>query len=313
MARVRAPVRARARGAAARGARRRDDDRRRLDARRRADVRRRRARRAPRRRLGLQRVGRPRGRPVLRRGITTISSRARSLEIERRRSLPRAAGARGRLDPRRRRGHVPHHRGVPAQPQPQPVAHARGQIEEHLRDYLGVERVLWLGAGTLQRRDRRPHRQHRLLRCGRASSRCTGPTTTADPQHEISRGRAARGSRRRPTRAGARSRCVELPMPGPMLDDRGGGRRRRPRGGHAAARAGDRLAGSYANFYIGDQPRRRPAARRAPRRRGARDPRGQFPGREVVGVPAREILLGGGNVHCITQQVPAPPAAQPSR
>jgi agmatine deiminase len=31
-----------------------------------------------------------------------------------------------------------------------------------------------------------------------------------------------------------------------------------------------------------------------------------FPTRRIMGVATREILLGGGNIHCITQQIPAP-------
>ena len=30
-----------------------------------------------------------------------------------------------------------------------------------------------------------------------------------------------------------------------------------------------------------------------------------FRDHEIIGVEAREILLGGGNIHCITQQIPA--------
>ena len=40
-------------------------------------------------------------------------------------------------------------------------------------------------------------------------------------------------------------------------------------------------------------------------RRAERILREAFPGREVVVISsAREILLGGGNIHCITQQQP---------
>jgi agmatine deiminase len=68
--------------------------------------------------------------------------------------------------------------------------------------------------------------------------------------------------------------------------------------------AGMRMAGSYVNFYIGS--RRIVAPLLDPKRDAAalRKLKALFPSREVVGVPGREILLGGGNIHCITQQVP---------
>jgi agmatine deiminase len=69
--------------------------------------------------------------------------------------------------------------------------------------------------------------------------------------------------------------------------------------------AGERLAASYANFYIANRgiivpllDARTDAAAIARLKR-------VFPERDVVGVAGREILLGGGNIHCITQQVPA--------
>jgi agmatine deiminase len=70
------------------------------------------------------------------------------------------------------------------------------------------------------------------------------------------------------------------------------------------ARAGDRLAGSYVNFYIANRhvvmPLLDPRRDRQAKALIAR----LFPGRKVVGIPSREILLGGGNIHCITQQQP---------
>jgi agmatine deiminase len=69
-------------------------------------------------------------------------------------------------------------------------------------------------------------------------------------------------------------------------------------------RAGDRLAGSYVNFYLGTSRVVFPLLDARYDERAGEILAACFPERDVVGVPAREILLGGGNIHCLTQQVP---------
>jgi len=78
-----------------------------------------------------------------------------------------------------------------------------------------------------------------------------------------------------------------------------------PREGARARVAGERLAASYVNFYIANGGIVMPLLDPRTDRSAAQRLKRLFPARRVVGVPAREILLGGGNIHCITQQVPA--------
>jgi agmatine deiminase len=68
--------------------------------------------------------------------------------------------------------------------------------------------------------------------------------------------------------------------------------------------AGDRMAASYINFFLCNGGAVVPLFA-DPHDEAALDAlRQALPGRQVVGVPARAILLGGGNIHCITQQQP---------
>ena len=78
------------------------------------------------------------------------------------------------------------------------------------------------------------------------------------------------------------------------------------REGSKARAAGERLAGSYVNFYIANGGIVMPLLDVRTDKIALGRLKRLFPDRKVVGVPAREVLLGGGNIHCITQQVPAP-------
>ncbi|MDE6707523.1 MAG: agmatine deiminase [Oscillospiraceae bacterium] len=77
--------------------------------------------------------------------------------------------------------------------------------------------------------------------------------------------------------------------------------------GEDVREVGERLAGSYVNFYFTNDSVLLPQF-------GGNNKKSDLfalelmqklcPEREIIPIPARELLLGGGNIHCLTQQIP---------
>ena len=82
-------------------------------------------------------------------------------------------------------------------------------------------------------------------------------------------------------------RVETLPMPAPVFFD------------------GQRLPASYANFYIANKIVLVPTFNDANDRVALNTLTGLFPDREVVGIGCRDLVLGLGTIHCMTQQQPA--------
>ena len=68
---------------------------------------------------------------------------------------------------------------------------------------------------------------------------------------------------------------------------------------------GERLAASYANFYISNAKVLVPQFGDKKDKAAIELLSKLIPDRKVTGIYARDIIVGGGNIHCITQQIPA--------
>ncbi len=175
-------------------------------------------------------------------------------------------------------------------------------IEQRLKENLGVQKVLWLPCGIYQD-ETNEHVDNICAFTAPGEVVLAWTDDTADPQYALSK-RCWDYLMRVTDAQGRALKVHRLPLPKPVtitaeecdgLDDMDGEPTRRP---------GERLAASYVNFYIanahvvvpqfGDE---KDAAALAILQK-------LFPTRKVVGVYARDILIGGGNIHCITQQIP---------
>jgi agmatine deiminase len=161
----------------------------------------------------------------------------------------------------------------------------REQLEQAFRDYLGIDRVIWLNRG-IAGDDTHGHIDD--------ISRFVGPATivtcvepnASDPNHaplaeNLDRLKAAR------TLDGKQFDLVELPMPRPVIF------------------SGQRLPASYANFYIANELVLVPTFHDPNDRVALNILTEVFRGREVIGIHAVDLVWGLGTLHCMTQQQPS--------
>ena len=179
---------------------------------------------------------------------------------------------------------------------------SRTEIERVLCEHLGAERVLWLERGTCNdETDGHVDNIACFVRPGVVL--LSWSDDASDPQHEISLDALRRLERASDAR-GRSLEVVRIPAPGPLHVSAEEAAGVDAVEGTLPRRAGERLAGSYVNFYPANGRIVYPLLDARHDEQAGAVLAECFPGREVIGVPAREILLGGGNIHCITQQVP---------
>ena len=183
---------------------------------------------------------------------------------------------------------------------------SKTEIEDLLKDYLGVETVIWIPRGVHED-ETTGHVDNLLHVCAPGLVALTWTEDRDDPQYQ----RSAEAHALLETVRDAKGReleIVKLPAPGPLYISEAEAAAIRTATTGMARGGGQRLAASYANFYIGTGRVVFPLLDPATDGTARHILQDLFPTREIIGVPGREILLGGGNIHCITQQVPATPA-----
>ena len=168
----------------------------------------------------------------------------------------------------------------------------RAQIEEYLKAYLGVQKVLWLAEGIVGD-DTDGHIDDIARFVSPTTIVCAVEEDPADANYQLLQDNLER-LRQMTDVASQPFRIVTLPMPGVVG------------GASTDTRDLDRLPASYANFYIANNVVLAPIFGQANDARALETLQQLFPDRRVVGINCEPLVWGMGTIHCVTQQQPNP-------
>ena len=169
---------------------------------------------------------------------------------------------------------------------------SRAEIEKHLQDYLGIQKVLWLGEGIVGD-DTDGHIDDIARFVNSNVIVCALEDDPQDANYELLHDNFKRlqkmsNAHEQPFE------IVTLPMPGAVG------------GSSTDSRNLDRLPASYANFYIANNVVLAPIFDHANDQRALDTLQRLFPDRRVVGINCEPLVWGMGTIHCVTQQQPQP-------
>ncbi len=163
---------------------------------------------------------------------------------------------------------------------------SRAQIEDVLKDYCGVSKIIWLKFG-IEGDDTDGHVDDFARFVSKGTVLCAHGGTGGRDSRVLDKNLEILKSE---TDAdGEKLEVVKLPMPKPLVDEE----------------ENRQLPASYANFYVGNKVVLLPVFGDAKDKEAVRLLSETFPGREVVPIMARELVFGYGGIHCVTQQEPA--------
>lgn len=163
----------------------------------------------------------------------------------------------------------------------------RAEIEARLKQWFGLDRVLWLSHGDLIGDDTDGHIDTIARFCDADTIAYQACDDTADAHYADLQAMAAELQALR-TRDGRPYRLVPLPLPPAIHDE-----------------DGRRLPAGYPNFLILNGAVLVPTYGVATDAEALARLRPCFPDRDVIGVDCRTLIHQYGSLHCVTMQIPA--------
>ncbi len=177
------------------------------------------------------------------------------------------------------------------------------EIEENLKTYLGVNKIIWLEHGIFE--DETNEHVDNIACFIKPGVVALGWTDNKDdPQYKYSY-EAYKTLKSETDAMGRKFKIVKIKLPDPIyMSKKEANGIKNSRFDAKQRLEGSRLAASYINFYQGEKFVILPAFNVKEDKLAKAKLKELYPNKEIIQINSREILLGGGNIHCITMQIP---------